>query len=124
MRTQLHEMHEKGDPIGILWASEGAIYRRFGYGEHASSLSMMTMPTRMPFHPGVSVSDTRIRQVTREEAMPFMREVHDRVRRTRSARAASRTSAGTSTSPTPRATATVSPPTATACIPRAMWCSA
>ncbi|GAA3658189.1 GNAT family N-acetyltransferase [Lentzea roselyniae] len=83
MKTQLHGMHETGDPIAILWASEGSIYRRFGYGEHASSLSMMTMPTRMPFHPGVSVSDARIRQVTREEAMPFMREVHDRVRRTR-----------------------------------------
>ncbi|KJK45910.1 hypothetical protein UK23_24460 [Lentzea aerocolonigenes] len=83
MKTQLHAMHEAGEPIGILWASEGAIYRRFGYGELASSLSMMKMPTRMPFHPGVSVSDARIRQVTREEAMPFMREVHDRVRRAR-----------------------------------------
>ncbi|MDT7783744.1 MAG: hypothetical protein QOF58_2163, partial [Pseudonocardiales bacterium] len=83
MKTQLHAMHEAGESIGILWASEGAIYRRFGYGEHASSLSMMKMQTRMPFHPGVSVSDARIRQVTREEAMPFMREVHDRVRRTR-----------------------------------------
>ncbi|HUQ55929.1 GNAT family N-acetyltransferase [Lentzea sp.] len=83
MRTQLHSMHEAGEPIGILWASEGGIYRRFGYGEYASSVSMLTMPTRMPFHPGVSVSPTRIRQVTREEAMPFMREVHDRVRRTR-----------------------------------------
>ncbi|NKE56085.1 GNAT family N-acetyltransferase [Lentzea sp. PSKA42] len=83
MRTQLHGMHESGEPIAILWASEGSIYRRFGYGELATSINRMTMPTRMPFHAGVSVSDTRIRQVTREEAMPFMREVHDRVRRTR-----------------------------------------
>ncbi len=83
MKTQLHHMHDAGDAVAILWASEGSIYRRFGYGEHASSLSMLTMPTRMPFHPGVPVSDARIRQVTREEALPFMREVHDRVRRTR-----------------------------------------
>ena len=83
MKTQLHTMHESGEAIAILWASEGSIYRRFGYGELASSINRMTMPTRMAFHPGVSVSDTRIRQVTREEAMPFMREVHDRVRRTR-----------------------------------------
>ncbi|MEU7481417.1 GNAT family N-acetyltransferase [Lentzea sp. NPDC042327] len=83
MKTQLHQMHEAGDSIAILWASEGGIYRRFGYGEHASSRSMMTMPTRMPFHPGVRVGDARIRQVTRDEALPFMREVHDRVRRTR-----------------------------------------
>jgi predicted acetyltransferase len=83
MKTQLHGMHESGEPIAILWASEGSIYRRFGYGELATSLNRMMMPTRMAFHPGVSVSDTRIRQVTREEAMPFMRKVHDRVRRTR-----------------------------------------
>ncbi|MGW6935731.1 GNAT family N-acetyltransferase [Lentzea sp. NPDC054927] len=83
MRTQLHGMHENGEAIAILWASEGSIYRRFGYGEYASSLAMMTMPTRMAFHPGVHVSDTRIRQVSRDEAMPFMREVHERVRRTK-----------------------------------------
>ncbi|MET8759748.1 GNAT family N-acetyltransferase [Lentzea sp. NPDC004782] len=83
MKTQLHGMHESGEPLAILWASEGSIYRRFGYGELATSINRMTMPTRMAFHPGVSVSDTRIRQVTREEALPFMREVHDRVRRTR-----------------------------------------
>jgi predicted acetyltransferase len=83
MRAQLHGMHESGEAIAILWASEGAIYRRFGYGEHASSLAMMTMPTRMPFHPGVPLSGARIRQVSRDEAMPFMREMHDRVRRTK-----------------------------------------
>lgn len=83
MRTQLHAIHDAGEPIAILWASEGGIYRRFGYGEYATGVSMMKMPTRMPFHSGVSVSPARIRQVTREEAMPFMREVHDRVRRTR-----------------------------------------
>lgn len=83
MKTQLHGMHESGEPIAILWASEGSIYRRYGYGELATSLNRMQMPTRMAFHPGVVVSGTRIRQVTREEALPFMREVHDRVRRTK-----------------------------------------
>ena len=83
MKTQLDTMHESGEAIAILWASEGSIYRRFGYGELATSINRMTMPTRMAFHPGVSVSGARIRQVTREEALPFMREVHDRVRRTR-----------------------------------------
>ncbi|SDG19078.1 Predicted acetyltransferase [Lentzea fradiae] len=83
MKTQLHSIRDAGESMSILWASEGGIYRRFGYGEYASGLSKLTMPTRMPFHPGVPVSPARIRQVTREEAMPFMREVHDRVRRTR-----------------------------------------
>src|SRR5918911_3821572 len=32
MRHQLNEIHERGEPIAALWASEPAIYGRFGYG--------------------------------------------------------------------------------------------
>jgi len=32
MRRQLDAVHERGEPIAGLWASEGAIYQRFGYG--------------------------------------------------------------------------------------------
>jgi predicted acetyltransferase len=32
MRAQLDELRERGDPIAMLWASEGPIYGRFGYG--------------------------------------------------------------------------------------------
>lgn len=32
MRQQLNDIHERGEPIATLWASEGAIYGRFGYG--------------------------------------------------------------------------------------------
>jgi predicted acetyltransferase len=32
MRTQLDEVHRRGEPLAILWASEGGIYGRFGYG--------------------------------------------------------------------------------------------
>src|SRR3954452_22646920 len=32
MRVQLDELRERGDAIAMLWASEGAIYGRFGYG--------------------------------------------------------------------------------------------
>lgn len=83
MKTQLHGMHENGEALAMLWASEGSIYRRYGYGEYATSLAMLTMPTRMPFHSNVRVSDARIRQMTREEALPVMREIHERVWRKR-----------------------------------------
>jgi predicted acetyltransferase len=83
MKTQLHGLHETGEPIAMLWASEGGIYRRYGYGEYATSIAMLKMPTRMAFHRGVHVSDARIRQVSREEALPVMREIHERVRLTR-----------------------------------------
>jgi predicted acetyltransferase len=32
MRKQLAEAHERGEPLALLYASEGAIYARFGYG--------------------------------------------------------------------------------------------
>lgn len=32
MRRQLADVHQRGEPVAALWASEGAIYQRFGYG--------------------------------------------------------------------------------------------
>src|SRR3954454_24708837 len=32
MDTQLRDIHERGEPIAALWASEETIYGRFGYG--------------------------------------------------------------------------------------------
>jgi len=32
MRAQLHDTHERGEPLAALWASEESIYGRFGYG--------------------------------------------------------------------------------------------
>ena len=35
MRAHLDDAHERGEPIAALWASEEAIYGRFGYGRAA-----------------------------------------------------------------------------------------
>src|SRR5919201_965488 len=32
MRAQLDDVHERGEPVAYLWASEDQIYTRFGYG--------------------------------------------------------------------------------------------
>lgn len=32
MRGQLADIHDRGEPVAVLWASEAAIYGRFGYG--------------------------------------------------------------------------------------------
>jgi predicted acetyltransferase len=32
MRAQLEDLRERGEPLAVLWASEGTIYGRFGYG--------------------------------------------------------------------------------------------
>ena len=38
MRDQLRDIHRRGEPIAALWASEAAIYGRFGYGVASSLL--------------------------------------------------------------------------------------
>ncbi|MCA1727369.1 MAG: GNAT family N-acetyltransferase [Actinobacteria bacterium] len=44
MRLQLDDVHERGEPLAALWASEGPIYGRFGYGmsSPAASFSVRT----------------------------------------------------------------------------------
>ena len=32
MRVQLDDVHARGEPLAVLWASEETIYGRFGYG--------------------------------------------------------------------------------------------
>ncbi|MFC4590959.1 GNAT family N-acetyltransferase [Sphaerisporangium corydalis] len=38
MRRQLADLHESGEPTAVLYASEAAIYRRYGFGRAADSL--------------------------------------------------------------------------------------
>jgi predicted acetyltransferase len=38
MRRQLADVHERGEPLAALWASEAAIYGRFGYGQAVQRL--------------------------------------------------------------------------------------
>jgi predicted acetyltransferase len=45
MRQQFADMRAAGEPIGVLWASEGRIYQRFGYGQAARKL-MVSVDSR------------------------------------------------------------------------------
>jgi predicted acetyltransferase len=40
MRRELDDLHERGEPLAVLWASEAAIYGRFGYGVAAPTVQM------------------------------------------------------------------------------------
>jgi predicted acetyltransferase len=81
MRAQLDDVHERGEPIAVLWASEGGIYGRFGYGL-ASVCGDMEIPRghtrfgQQPDWPG------RTRLVTVEEARELFPPVYERVRAT------------------------------------------
>ncbi|MFE2751161.1 GNAT family N-acetyltransferase [Actinosynnema sp. NPDC059335] len=80
MRAQLHTLHDEGrEAVAALWASEAAIYPRFGYGL-ASEFARLSVPGDAAFRPGVSIDGERVREVSRDEAMPFMKTVYDELR--------------------------------------------
>lgn len=53
MRIQLDDVRARGEPVAILWASEGSIYQRFGYGlaSLAANIEIERLRTdfRLPF---------------------------------------------------------------------------
>jgi predicted acetyltransferase len=79
MRRQLDDLHERGEPLAILWASEAAIYGRFGYGIAAPMVAMDADRSRFAFRedPG-PVGRARI--VDTDEAKTLLPLVYDMVR--------------------------------------------
>lgn len=83
MRQQLEDVKAWGEPLAALWASEAAIYGRFGYGHAAANLHMKsdTARFRLREEPG---SEVRVRMVDAEEAYALFPPVYERVRARRS----------------------------------------
>lgn len=50
LRTQLEDVHERGEPIAYLWASDDALYGRFGYGIASFSGNIELARDRAAFH--------------------------------------------------------------------------
>jgi predicted acetyltransferase len=78
MRAQLDDARERGEALAVLWASEGGIYGRFGYGL-ASLCGDIERPRARaadarPVEPAGSL---RLRPPG--EALPLLRAVYDRV---------------------------------------------
>jgi len=83
MRRQLDDIRAAGrEPIAALWASEPAIYGRFGYGMASQTLSL-TLPRRSKLRAVPGSADLRARLVEPEESVPIALPVydHDRGRR-------------------------------------------
>jgi predicted acetyltransferase len=76
MRTILDQAVERGEPFAALYASEGAIYGRFGYGLASFFGEFEAESDRMDFVRGYRPTG-RIELVTREEAMPIVSAVYD-----------------------------------------------
>lgn len=80
MRAQLHGLHDEGrEAIAALWASEAAIYPRFGYGL-AAEFTRLEVPRGAKFRPEVALDGERLREVSRDEAMPVMKAVYEDLR--------------------------------------------
>jgi predicted acetyltransferase len=78
MRAQLDDVHERGEPLAALWASEETIYGRYGYGL-ASLVHNMKIPrAHSDFQPGFhGVGQVRI--VEAADAYALVAPVYDRV---------------------------------------------
>jgi predicted acetyltransferase len=79
MRRQLEEVHAHGDPIAILWASEGAIYGRFGYGI-AARIGRLTARRPLARLAAAPAPGDPLRAGPAADHVDHMRAVYERVR--------------------------------------------
>ena len=79
MRRELDDIHERGEPLAVLWASEAAIYGRFGYGIAAPTVQMDADKSRFAFRddPGPR---GRVRMVELGDAVEPCMRIYEQVR--------------------------------------------
>lgn len=78
MRRQLELLHEAGESLAVLWASEGGIYGRFGYGL-GTQHTRVELPRGTGFRRDVVVDPAPVRELSRERALPVISAIYDRV---------------------------------------------
>ena len=81
MRRQLDDVRERGEPLAILWASEGGIYQRFGYGMATLSGAIEIERSRATYRKPL-LTQGRIRLVERDEAARVFPRIYERFRGT------------------------------------------
>ena len=82
MLLQIDDVHRRGEPLAALWASEGGIYQRFGYGLASLRAGVKVERHRNAFRRPHGFSG-RIRLVGEDEARVAFPSVYDAVRATR-----------------------------------------
>ena len=79
MRHQLDDVRARGEPLAILWASQGAIYQRFGYGLATLNGTFEIERGDAAFARPTPPEGT-VRLVDAEAAMELFPPLYDRVR--------------------------------------------
>jgi predicted acetyltransferase len=80
MTHQLDDVADRGEALALLTASEGPIYRRFGYGP-ATTAANWRIPTQRAQFWRQPDTGGQMREVTRTDAQPVLPQVYDRCRR-------------------------------------------
>ena len=83
MRRQIDDIHAAGEPVAALWASEAAIYGRYGYGTAARHASVTLRTSGARLAPGVPAPEGRVVLTEPAAAVDRIASLHDRVRRER-----------------------------------------
>ena len=79
MRLQLDDVHRRGEPLAVLWASEGSIYQRFGYGLASLRAGLKLDRHRNAFRRPHELSG-QMRLVSEDEARAAFPPAYDAVR--------------------------------------------
>jgi predicted acetyltransferase len=82
MRAQLDDVHARGEPVAVLYASQGSIYGRYGYGIASLNASIDVETSRSAFGPWYTPSG-RVRLFERDEAIAAFLPVYEAVCRSR-----------------------------------------
>lgn len=79
MKRQLADVHKRGEPLAILWASESPIYGRFGYGLAAPSTAMEAERRAFALRDDPGPRGT-VRLVEPDDAAELFPPIYDRLR--------------------------------------------
>jgi predicted acetyltransferase len=80
MKHQLHDIQQRGnEPIALLWASEAAIYGRYGYGQASPRLRLSGKTKTTAFRPDVDLGSGSVGEVERDQAIPVIKLLHQRL---------------------------------------------
>ena len=76
MKHQLHDVHQRGEPVALLWASESAIYGRFGYGQASPQVRLTGKTKTTAFRSDVDLGAGSVGEVERDQAIPVIKRLH------------------------------------------------
>ncbi len=80
MRRQSDDSREQGYAIAALWASEPAIYQRFGYGMATRQAAASVPRAHTAWLPSVPAAEGQVRLITSDDAAKELGPVYDRAR--------------------------------------------